>query len=123
MTQDEIIWQNEVLEMARQAGFEEQFTRPQDAIVRKGIALSGEFKGYKVNNAVLETFAKLVVAKAFPHGVDAEWIARRTKYAVEQERANNALLCYQQRKHWDALACSDAIRAGIRARGEQHEQQ
>jgi hypothetical protein len=67
----------------------------------------------------LEAFAKLVEAKAFPDGVDAEWIARRTKYAVEQERANNALLCYQQRKHWDALACSDAIRAGTRARGEQ----
>jgi hypothetical protein len=66
----------------------------------------------------LEAFAKLVAAKAFPDGVDAEWIARRTKYAVEQERANNALLCYQQRKHWDALACSDAIRAGTRARGE-----
>jgi len=54
MTQDEII------EMAKQAGFEEQFTRPQDAIVRKGFALSGEFKGYKANNAVLEAFAKLV---------------------------------------------------------------
>ena len=67
---------------------------------------------------VIEAFAKLVAAKAFPDGVDAEWIARRTKYAVEQERANNALLCYQQRKHWDALACSDAIRAGTRARGE-----
>jgi hypothetical protein len=63
-------------------------------------------------------FAKLVAVKAFPDGVDAEWIARRTKCAVEQERANNALLCYQQRKNWDALACSDAIRAGTRARGE-----
>ena len=65
----------------------------------------------------LTEFAKLVAAKAFPDGVDAEWIARRTKYAVEQERANNALLCYQQRKYWDALACSDAIRAGTRAKG------
>ena len=55
---------NEIIKMARQAGFEEQFTRPQDAIVRKGIALSGEFKGYKVNNAALEAFAKLVAKKA-----------------------------------------------------------
>jgi len=94
MTQDEII------EMARQAGF------------WKDLFAYAEFKEH------IEAFAKLVAAKAFPDGVDAEWIARRTKYAVEQERANNALLCYQQRKHWDALACSDAIRAGTRARGE-----
>jgi hypothetical protein len=95
MTQDEII------EMANQAGFEEISVH--------------EWAGYTNS---LEAFAKLVAAKAFPDGVDAEWIARRTKYAVEQERANNALLCYQQRKYWDALACSDAIRAGTRARGE-----
>lgn len=92
MTQDELI------EMARQAGF------------------SGSVAKMWIEH--FEAFAKLVAAKAFPDGVDAEWIARRTKYAVEQERANNALLCYQQRKHWDALACSDAIRAGTRARGE-----
>ena len=60
--------QDEIIEMAKQAGFEEQFTRPQDAIVRKGFALSGEFKGYKANNAALETFAKLVAEKAFKDG-------------------------------------------------------
>ena len=40
------------------------------------------------------------------------------KLVAEFERANNALLCYEQRKHWDALACADAIRAGTRARGQ-----
>jgi hypothetical protein len=39
--------------------------------------------------------------------------------ATAKERANNALLCYEQRKNWDALACADAIRTGTRARGEQ----
>ena len=40
------------------------------------------------------------------------------KLVAAKERANNALLCYEQRKNWDALACADAIRAGTRARGE-----
>jgi hypothetical protein len=91
--------QDEIIDMARQAGLSNPLWIEKDY-------------------AIIEAFAKLIAAKAFPDGVDAEWIARRTKYAVEQERANNALLCYQQRKHWDALACSDAIRAGTRARGE-----
>lgn len=86
--QDEIIWQNEVLEMARQAGFEEQFTRPQDAIVRKGISLSGELKGYKVNNAALEAFAKLVAAKAIAKDREEfdidELCARQNKIGYKQ---------------------------------------
>jgi hypothetical protein len=97
--------QDEIIQMARQAGCPMANMMPMYFTDTQLLVM-------------LEAFAKLVAAKAFPDGVDAEWIARRTKYAVEQERANNALLCYQQRKHWDALACSDAIRAGTRARGE-----
>jgi len=100
--------QTDIIEMAKQAGAAKFYPEAQ----------SVKEDNYLVGQKFLERFAKLVAAKAFPDGVDAEWIARRTKYAVEQERANNALLCYQQRKHWDALACSDAIRAGTRARGE-----
>ena len=47
MTQDKIIWQNEVLEMARQAGFEE--------------ISEHEWTGFTNS---LEAFAKLVAAKA-----------------------------------------------------------
>jgi hypothetical protein len=101
MTQDEII------EMARQAGFEEQFTRPQDAIVRKGIALSGEFKGYKVNNAALEAFAKLVDAKA-----------------TEREREACAKVCKSLESNdadWDSHHWNQAVQRceyAIRSRGE-----
>ena len=49
----------------------------------------------------LVAFAKLVAAKA-----------------AEKERMACALLCYEQRKNWDALACADAIRAGTRPRGQ-----
>jgi hypothetical protein len=38
--------------------------------------------------------------------------------AVLAEREACALLCYEQRKNWDALACADAIRAGTRPRGQ-----
>jgi hypothetical protein len=48
MTQDEIIWQNEVLEMVRQAGF---FV---------GLDEQTFFSGYKKE---FEAFAKLVAAK------------------------------------------------------------
>ena len=34
------------------------------------------------------------------------------------EREACALLCYEQRKNWDALACADAIRAGTKPRGQ-----
>ena len=37
---------------------------------------------------------------------------------VAEEREACALLCYEQRKNWDALACADAIRAGTRPRGQ-----
>jgi hypothetical protein len=40
------------------------------------------------------------------------------KIVAENERQECFLLCYEQRKHWDALACADAIRAGTRARGQ-----
>jgi len=101
MTQDEII------EMARK---------------------SGALDFYEINAGVdgdedaLIAFAKLVAAKAFPDGVDAEWIARRTKYAVEQEREACAKLVeslppvgiYRQ---IERATFKDAATA-IRARGE-----
>ena len=40
------------------------------------------------------------------------------KMVAEAEREACALLCYEQRKNWDALACADAIRAGTRPRGQ-----
>jgi hypothetical protein len=40
------------------------------------------------------------------------------KLVAEAEREACALLCYEQRKNWDALACADAIRAGTRPRGQ-----
>jgi len=40
------------------------------------------------------------------------------KLVAEKERMACALLCYEQRKNWDALACADAIRAGTRPRGQ-----
>ena len=39
-------------------------------------------------------------------------------HAEKDEREACALLCYEQRKHWDALACADAIRAGTKPRGQ-----
>ena len=90
MTQDEII------EMARQAGLSNPLWIENDY-------------------AIIEAFAKLVAAKAFPDGVDAEWVARRTKYAVEQEREACAKVCddldaHRQVATWYSQA--------IRARGE-----
>ena len=106
MTQDEII------DMARQAGFEEQFTRPQDAIVRKGFALSGEFKGYKANNAALEAFAKLVAAK------EREACARKTGEFSQKwwsiHCASNLHYSSTLKAHRDFCA----LQAAIRARGE-----
>jgi len=70
-------------------------------------------------------FAKLVAAAAFPDGVDAEWVARRTKYAVEQEReacakvcgkfADESLVCGDE----DAVMCFEQAEDEIRARGNQ----
>jgi len=95
-----MLQKDEVLKMARQAGFEEQFTRPQDAIVRKGFALSGEFKGYKANNAVLEAFAKLVDAKAT---------------AKEREACLKICEAQAQTNYWEG---ADVCAEDIRARGE-----
>ena len=41
------------------------------------------------------------------------------KLIAEYERQECALLCYEQRKYWDALACADAIRAGTRPKGQE----
>jgi hypothetical protein len=61
---------------------------------------------------------KLVAAKAFPDGVDAEWIARRTKYAVEQEREACAKLFPQPHMEYFGQDIQDAIRARSISRGE-----
>jgi len=63
--------------------------------------------------ASLVAFAKLIAAKAFPDGVDAEWIARRTKYAVEQEREACAKVCEEVGEHpsLTPLHCAESIRA------------
>ena len=45
-------------------------------------------------------------------------LERFAKLIAEHERQECALLCYEQRKHWDALACADAIRAGTKPRGQ-----
>ena len=61
-----------------------------------GVHPSGEFI-YSCYTEHLQAFAKLI---------------------AEHERQECALLCYEQRKHWDALACADAIRAGTKPRGQ-----
>jgi hypothetical protein len=61
-----------------------------------GVHPSGEFI-YSFYTEQLQAFAKLI---------------------AEHERQECALLCYEQRKHWDALACADAIRAGTKPRGQ-----
>jgi hypothetical protein len=61
-----------------------------------GVHPSGEYI-YSFYTEQLQAFAKLV---------------------AEHERQECALLCYEQRKHWDALACADAIRAGTKPRGQ-----
>jgi hypothetical protein len=72
----------------------------------------------------LVAFAKLVAAKAFPDGVDAEWIARRTKYAVEQEREACARVCGRLADEAlvvgdeNAVMCFEEAEDAIRARGE-----
>ena len=62
-----------------------------------GVHPSGEFI-YSFYTEQLQAFAKLI---------------------AEHERQECALLCYEQRKHWDALACADAIRAGTKPRGQE----
>ena len=57
------------------------------------------------------------LAKMWSEAVHAEYKAQ-IEAAVLAEREACALLCYEQRKNWDALACADAIRAGARPRGQ-----
>ena len=61
-----------------------------------GVHPSGEYI-YSFYTEQLQAFARLV---------------------AEYERQECALLCYEQRKNWDALACADAIRAGTKPRGQ-----
>ena len=73
-----------------------------------------------INMSPLYEFAKLVAE----HERDAFTAHAMTSaekaidVAIKLERAACALLCYEQRKNWDALACADAIRAGTRPRGQ-----
>jgi hypothetical protein len=53
---------------------------------------------------------------------DTNWydpvVIRFAALVASAEREECALLCYEQRKNWDALACADAIRAGTKPRGQ-----
>ena len=51
-------------------------------------------------------------------GFSAEAAIKFAALVASAEREACALLCYEQRKHWDALACADAIRAGTKPRGQ-----
>ena len=79
-----------IIELAREAGFVPHYTRPQDAIVRKGYALSGELKGYKAAMQDIERFAALVRA-------EDEALLRQALEALRKAHANagNAEAVYQ----------------------------
>ena len=104
MTQDEII------EMARKAGVED----------------SNEYDHLVCTEVELVAFAKLIAAKAFPDGVDAEWVARRTRYAVEQEREACAKVCDDKvdaeyatgKVDHNEMGWTQSCAIAIRARGE-----
>ena len=83
-------------------------------------------------NEDIEEFAKRITEiawsngayESYPDGVDAEWIARRTKYAVEQEREACAKVCGRLADEAlvvgdeDAVMCFEEAEDLIRARGE-----
>ena len=81
----------DIIRMAREAGLDIDAWEP----LYEG-GLTG-FGVYECTHEELERFAALVASA---------------------EREACALLCYEQRKHWDALACADAIRAGTKPRGQ-----
>jgi len=85
----------DIIRMAREAGFVPHYTRPKDAIVRNGYAISGELKGYKAGMLDIERFAALVAA---------------------HEREACAKVC----DGW-LHANGDDCAAAIRARGEQEQ--
>ena len=87
-------------------------------------------------NEDVEEFAKRITEiawsngayESYPDGVDAEWVARRTQYAVEQERDACVKVCERHAKVYSDLpktlvtdlswaACID-IRDSIKRRGE-----
>ena len=61
---------------------------------------------------------KLIGMRPHLDGIYSEALVAFAKLVAEAEREACALLCYEQRKNWDALACADAIRAGTRPRGQ-----
>ena len=81
----------EIIQMAKQSGIDIGMW---EKLSDNDDVFGYDFCGIHEN---LEAFATLVAAK---------------------EREACALLCYEQRKNWDALACADAIRAGTRPRGQ-----
>lgn len=60
----------------------------------------------------------IIRSSPFRRGSPKYWAWAAWEAATKAEREACALLCYEQRKHWDALACADAIRAGTRPRGQ-----
>ena len=93
----------EIIEMARQAGVRDD-------------EHTFEFSQYKY----LERFAKLVAKHTLLNTDPSSFMSFQEGFEVGRmaEREACALLCYEQRKNWDALACADAIRAGTRPRGQ-----
>ena len=87
----------QIIAMAREAGFVPHYTRPQDAIVRKGCALSGELKGYKAETLDVERFFHA----AYAAGAAAE-------------REACAKVCEQR----GMVKGGEVFAARIRARGE-----
>ena len=91
---------DEIIRMAREARFVPHYTKPQDAIVRKGYALSGELKGYKAEMLDVERFFHL----AYAAGAAAE----RDKYEAKfkqlealmqaREQQPNKPCCLAERK-------------------------
>jgi hypothetical protein len=68
----------------------------------------------------LERFAALVAKHTLANIDPSSFMTWQEGYeaGASAEREACALLCYEQRKHWDALACADAIRAGTKPRGQ-----
>ena len=96
MTQDEIIWQNEVLEMARQTG------------------LSGHY--YANSNEPLKAFAKLVEERTAAKE-QKKW-EDQTAVEIHEAVLEEREACAKVAENGCNYPCADEIAAAIRARGE-----
>lgn len=74
-----------VIELAKICGIEPQYTRPQDSIVRKGYAMSGELKGYKASMQDLERFATLAGNARLNEAIDE--LKTQADYSGSNRRA------------------------------------